>query len=140
MEHASEDALFLDIGANIGLVSAAMGKVLKARAIHSFEPNPNTFNILKHNIQANCRGAFAHCVALSDSDTTLQMSVIENDAGSSSVQESRFEQNGLVHGQRIHPKIVQIPATRLDTWVEKNLAKEWELADSILIKILNLCL
>jgi FkbM family methyltransferase len=135
MEHASEDALFLDIGANIGLVSAAMGKVLKPRAIHSFEPNPSTFLTLQKNLLMNCPGAFAHCIAISDCEALLQMSVIENDAGSCSVQKTRFEENRQVHGQRISPTTVQIPAIPLDKWVAKNIDYEWKVADLILLKI-----
>ena len=135
MEHASPRTLFFDIGANIGLVSAAMGQVVPHRAIHAFEANPSTFQSLLQNLKANCPEASAHCVALSDKEGFLTMSLIANDSGSSSVERDRFAGQRKWHDQSIQVKQLEVPAVTLSHWVEQNLRDEWSAADQILMKI-----
>ena len=49
-----EGDTFVDVGANIGLMSVFASKIVKDRGkIIAFEPNPETLNILKSNIKLN---------------------------------------------------------------------------------------
>jgi len=46
--------IFIDVGANIGLMSIFASKVLGNKGlVYSFEPEPGTFSILKKNIEIN---------------------------------------------------------------------------------------
>lgn len=51
--YAPADAVFYDIGANVGNHTIFMGNVLKARRIYPFEANARAAAILKRNIIAN---------------------------------------------------------------------------------------
>lgn len=51
--YAPANAVFYDIGANVGNHSIFMGKVLKARRIYPFEANARAAAILRRNITAN---------------------------------------------------------------------------------------
>lgn len=55
LDHLVEDAVFFDIGANIGLVSllAAVDAGGEARRIHSFEPESRNVAKLRENLAAN---------------------------------------------------------------------------------------
>ena len=60
---------FLDVGANVGLFSVAVGAKSKGMScsIHAFEPCPQTFAILEKNIALNdLNCAHTHTVAISD--------------------------------------------------------------------------
>lgn len=49
-----ENNVFVDIGANIGLMSILSSSIVKNKGcVYSFEPNPNTYKILKENISIN---------------------------------------------------------------------------------------
>ena len=43
----------IDIGANLGLVTAILAKRFPERQVHAFEPNPSTFQSLQANIALN---------------------------------------------------------------------------------------
>ncbi len=71
-------AVVLDVGANIGLFTLYLAwKYGRARftRIHLFEPNPDTYARLRHNLTANHLDGIctAHPLALSDSSGTVYM-------------------------------------------------------------------
>lgn len=43
----------IDIGANLGIITAILAKRFPERQVHSFEPNPSTFQSLQANIAIN---------------------------------------------------------------------------------------
>ena len=71
----------LDIGANTGLV--ACSSLDKFSIVHSFEPNPYTFNILENNIFLNKQkgNIIAHKIALGEQDEKSQMYIPYNNLG-----------------------------------------------------------
>jgi FkbM family methyltransferase len=46
-----EDSVFMDVGANIGVVSVFASQIIKKGKIFSFEPSGSTFEILKKNLE-----------------------------------------------------------------------------------------
>ena len=67
----------LDIGANIGIVSLLMSKLVGPSGIvHAFEPNPIVFETLAEAIVFNRRSNIQiHRVALGNQDTTMELHV-----------------------------------------------------------------
>jgi FkbM family methyltransferase len=55
LKNLTKDAMFLDIGANIGCFSVATAKLLEKQNISviAIEASPSIFTYLKHNIEAN---------------------------------------------------------------------------------------
>ncbi len=67
-----DDAVFFDVGANIGGVLIATSKCLKRGRVYGFEPSRKNFELLKHNVDANrLTNASIYNIALGRSDTTL---------------------------------------------------------------------
>ena len=48
---ASENLILFDVGANIGKYTHALAKTFPQASIFSFEPNPNSFKLIKANIE-----------------------------------------------------------------------------------------
>ena len=64
---ADPSLTFLDIGANIGLFSCALYEHFEGK-VHSFEPNPETFQYLQQNLMINgAENARAWCAGIFDS-------------------------------------------------------------------------
>lgn len=135
MEHATNRSLFFDIGANVGLVSIALAKVLPAAGIHAFEANAYVYHALKENLGKNCPAAQAHHTAVSDKCGVLVLNTIHNDSGSGSFDATRFVSKGKWHGQRIRPAKIKVPTITLCEFVRSSLKDQWDCADKILIKI-----
>lgn len=77
----------LDIGANIGLVTLLMSKLVgKDGLVHSFEPNPQAATLLRSALAYNrIENVKLHPIALGDVDQTLTLSVPTDNAGSASL-------------------------------------------------------
>ena len=77
-----DNAIILDIGANIGNHSLYWGLQRKAKIIHAYEPVKGTFEILKRNIEINHLEDVVKChnIALSDSpsNATFKSYRLEN--------------------------------------------------------------
>jgi hypothetical protein len=56
---------FFDIGANYGFYTLLARRIMEKGEVHSFEPTPMTFKILKSNI-GNRTGIFINKIAISD--------------------------------------------------------------------------
>jgi FkbM family methyltransferase len=83
----------IDVGANIGLHSLAMSKNSPS-IVHAFEPQPQTFNLLKMNCSKNPRIQL-HNVCLSDMSKQLSMvdvSNLENPGGAHVESETQEEE------------------------------------------------
>jgi FkbM family methyltransferase len=78
------NALVLDIGANIGNHTLALAT--RAAAVHAFEPIPAVHALLQQNIAQNrLANVHAHCLALSDTNATDTIYVVQSgDVGASS--------------------------------------------------------
>lgn len=135
MEHAQPDSYFFDIGANVGLVSVAVGNVVEGGRIHAFEANPDTCALLRENLDTNCPGAFAHGIALSDRAGKLELAVAPNDSGSSSLQAERFAGTARWHGQEFVARRVEVETVTFSSWARAHLGERWADAASALFKI-----
>ncbi len=79
---------FFDIGANYGFFSLWAASQRNSIQIHSFEPNPETFAKLRHNVVSNGLSAITtHQLALSQKAGTLTFKREEENSGASHVIE-----------------------------------------------------
>ena len=51
--YVAEDAVCLDVGANIGLYTMALAALAPKGSVSAFEPSPETFGFLSRNIELN---------------------------------------------------------------------------------------
>lgn len=79
-------AVIVDIGANVGVYTLLAARLLGGRGkIHSFEPAPRTYRILKNNVQVNGFLEWGmvrlHQLAVTDRTGTARLSIFEGDCG-----------------------------------------------------------
>ena len=105
---------FFDVGANGGLYTLIAARRVGATGIvHAFEPGPEAFELLRHNVQLNDLGNVkANQVAISDNDGTAQFAICSDGALSS------FSQNTLP--QQVIKSWVDVTTRTLDTYVIGN--------------------
>ena len=86
--------IFLDIGANIGAYSVIMASLPSIRAVHAFEPTPNTFEELSANIGLNLHASkvVVHPTALSDSKKTVSFGIVSDFSGANSIVETSIHE------------------------------------------------
>lgn len=88
LQHAAPEDVLLDMGANIGYVSACfMVRVAGGRAI-CIEPQPGVVDLLRKNMAQFGGRAAIHQVALSDSGGELRFSINMDNRGASRVSSS----------------------------------------------------
>jgi FkbM family methyltransferase len=107
LSHAlPEDGLFLDIGANIGVYSAALWK-LRGGGIRgaAFEPVPTTQELLQGTFRANGVPFSVEHAAVSDRRGTLRLTAYENGANNVWVKSD--------DGRR---PTTEVPTISLDEW------------------------
>jgi FkbM family methyltransferase len=81
-----DDGCYVDIGANIGMFAVYVASRCKRATIHSFEPIPNTFEVLKHNAERiEGHDVRAHNVGVSHESTTAIFSSVPRFAISSTM-------------------------------------------------------
>ena len=109
VERTPRDASpIIDIGANIGIVSALLGRQFPGRTIHAFEPVPTTFDALKLNVALNgLDHVTCHRMALAD-----RAGALEFDAHPTRRATARIATDAA--GDKI-----SVPATTLDTFVDE---------------------
>jgi FkbM family methyltransferase len=110
----SAQGIALDVGANVGIISALYGKLAPSWAIHSFEPAPKTFQSLlenlKRNNSQNCRAfqsAVCNClgtVSLDSKPNARANAHLELDTHSESTQST----------------VIRVPATTLDAHAQEH--------------------
>ena len=78
----SEDDIFFDIGANVGLYTCMVGKKLSMGQVHAFEPHPSNFERLRDNVTTNniSDRVVLHKYALSDKNGEFDLSVQKSSA------------------------------------------------------------
>ncbi len=101
-----DDSPIIDIGANIGIVSALLGREFPERTIHAFEPGPTTFEALGKNLALNgLERVVAHRVALADKPGTLVFDA----------PPKRRANAKIATAASLHP--VKVEATTLDAFI-----------------------
>ncbi len=111
-----EGDTFIDVGANIGYMSAAgLGLVGRQGSVHSFEPVPKYVSKLKRIIQDNPEyRLFVNEYALGDTTGTVKIAV--SDAGNIGWNSAI---PGIVPKHSIEEH-VEVPLMRLDDYIETN--------------------
>jgi len=93
--------LFVDVGANIGMISALAARCVGPEGrVLAFEPNPDAMRRLRRLIETNdlAERIEALSSALSDAEGTMTLSVITEHTGMGTLSEVPPEQRGLVSG------------------------------------------
>jgi FkbM family methyltransferase len=92
------DTVF-DIGANIGLVTLHLSKLVGARgAVHAFEPNPNLVGFLEKMKQSNAASNIEiHASALGERAGVLTLNVPPGNSGAASLLQDRNSATSVVH-------------------------------------------
>lgn len=105
-----ENGVFLDVGANIGVFSAALARARRGRLRGAaFEPVPLTHRLLESTLRLNkVTGFRAERIALAEEGGTLRLSSFGGGAN-----------NFVVRAEDGGPSVV-VPAMSLDEWVEQH--------------------
>lgn len=108
-----DDGVFLDVGANIGVYSAALARAKRGRLRGAaFEPVPATHRLLRETLRLNGMDGFlAEQTALGSARAELMLSAHGGGAN-----------NALVSGPSSSVPTVKVPCIRLDDWVESHAA------------------
>lgn len=103
IEGLPTDAIFLDVGANLGLYSLLAGQRLSEGTVFAFEPNPAVFADLVSNIHANrLKNVVPFNAAVAGESALMTMAVHRGHTGaahfddSGSVQVAALDPRGLV--------------------------------------------
>ena len=100
------EAVFFDIGANIGLYSIVMEEHFAA--VHAFEPNPEAIRRLRENSMLNGLTIKANNIAVSDREGIMHLCVRGNVDPTAHLQEVASEYT------------ISVPVVSLDKYIEKN--------------------
>ena len=101
------DAVCLDIGANIGVISVFMARHCIDGVVHAFEPGQETAGYLSTNVEANGLGNVrVHRVGLYDRDGTLVLNYNEHHPGGAFISDTEASDGA--------PESIQVQT--LDTW------------------------
>jgi len=105
----SSDAVVLDIGANIGVLTMVFGQLAPRGAVHAFEPSSHHLGFLRRNLDTNAiRNATVHQLALDDTNGTV---VLQMDPA--------FQAGAFVADHYTEGVAEAVPAMRLDEWVDR---------------------
>jgi len=106
---ASTNPIFVDIGANIGLVSIALYRQVPNLAIHAFEPGPSQYSLFRKTIKVNnLRRIFLKQLGIGDKSGSTTFSV-------HSPQESSAD--GFRDTKRVgKTSSIRVQTSTLDAW------------------------
>jgi FkbM family methyltransferase len=77
---------FIDIGANLGLISLTLAKRFPTQAVHAFEPNPSTHDALKQNMLLNhCQNILPQAFVVTDYNGTISFNADPVRRGTTSI-------------------------------------------------------
>ncbi|MGD0618384.1 MAG: FkbM family methyltransferase [Bryobacteraceae bacterium] len=96
-----QGSIVVDVGANVGLYTLHAARLLgRAGKIHSFEPTPRTFRLLRDNVQVNgfleMGTVELHQAAVADKAGLAQLAIFPNNCGHNTLF---FEGNGVARTQ-----------------------------------------
>ena len=117
LEYLKPGATFFDVGAHFGYFTSLSSAIVgRDGGVHSFEPTPSTFTLLKSNVKDRNNVTLNNCAAFSK-ETTL----IFNDYGIrysafNSFVNARLDKNTL---KKINPQKFEVPAISLDEYILK---------------------
>jgi|GEM_PF-413060 len=95
LNNVSENIIFLDIGANIGVFSLVAEKNPKIIAIHSFEPDPESFKFLELNItRNNANKIVSHNFAIGENEGLARLTKNIGHSGASRIESEKNDTSG----------------------------------------------
>jgi len=95
LHNISKDTIFIDIGANIGVFSLVAEQNPNVVAIHSFEPDGESFKYLEKNIvRNNSNRIYAHNFAISVNPGEARLTKHDGHSGISSIVNEQTELTG----------------------------------------------
>jgi FkbM family methyltransferase len=109
---------FLDVGANIGLVSIPLAERRGVRCL-AFEPEPRNFRLLRRNIEAHGLAARIETfnLALYSEKTTLSFELSPVNSGDHRVRSTAPAEDASEAEAESTRELIQVPAERLDELV-----------------------
>jgi FkbM family methyltransferase len=114
--YVKDDAVVIDVGANIGVSTAAYSLLTPHGSVHCFEPSPANFGYLQQNVLRNGL-----------TNTTLNQRAVSAQEGSLSFVASRdFGAGSFVADETTlaakshHHEIITVPCETLDHYVQRN--------------------
>ena len=119
--------VFIDVGANIGVVTVAVARKLKPQEIHCFEPDLRNYAQLQSNVYLN--GLYAQCrlhrLALSDREGEATLFIAKEssdlDQGKHNAGTNSLERNDQRHGGASSTVQVKV-ADKMFTWKGRKAA------------------
>jgi FkbM family methyltransferase len=108
----------IDVGANVGRYTILSSKIVGSRGrVIAIEPDPNTFHLLKKNIEVNkCTNVTAiNCAAYSEDLESLRLFCPSRDCGTSIY-------NTVMEERTSTEKFINVPAAKLDSIVRQEFA------------------
>ncbi len=108
--------VIFDCGANVGFVSYQFHKHFPTAAIHSFEPNPDVFNVLKRNLEKEKSNILPIHAGIGSEEGTLTFFKNNNTGTSSFLQPNDFH---LAHMARRYTQI-SIPVVTIQSFCQEN--------------------
>lgn len=132
---------FIDVGANIGLMSIYVSKLPQKVTTHAFEANPNTFEILKRNVQLNdSEEIVLHEIALGEKEGEgiIYEDQAQNRGGASLILDEQNTTNFKVaikplDSFQLNPKIIKIDVEGYELFVLKGAVETIKKYQPILI-------
>jgi FkbM family methyltransferase len=108
--HLTRDGIFFDLGAHIGQYTLVASPL--CHGVHSFEPIPETFQLLQRNVQANgLANVFANQCAVSDSSG--EVTIYEGDV-------STLDRSSLRAPSQISGRSFVVPSISIDAYATKH--------------------
>lgn len=108
----TEGATMLDVGANIGLMVVAAGKIVGSKGrIIGFEPSPQNFDILKRNVKLNdlSKTVQLHNFGLSDASRKLKLHYSNKNRGGAFIAN--------MHKNEVYELEEEIETKKLDSMI-----------------------
>ena len=112
---AHSGGTYLDVGANIGLTTIPVARNSRVSCF-AFEPEPENYGYLEHNIRRNCRQGNVEIrnLALFDRQTTVDFELSQRNRG-----DHRIRINASKGAYAEHTRaLVRVAANRLDTIID----------------------
>ncbi len=117
LNESARAKIVLDVGANIGLISVALLKHnYFARAL-AFEPAPDNFRLLEHNVNQNYFKNRIRCFpfALSDKAATLALELSPDNSGDNRIRATQLHNSPPSDAFHEHARrTIQVPVNTLD--------------------------
>ena len=111
IKELKEDDIFYDIGANLGFYTILAQEFITNGEIHSFEPNPKIFKILKKNCKLDIfKNTYLNQIALSDKIGEIDFydrEIARHSGGSSLIKHGHFKKY----------KIIKVKTIKLDDYI-----------------------